>query len=75
MGDEATPDNPANILAKDPDAERFGAIVLATGWTPWELKEEEPEEPAEAAEGEGEGEAEAPKKEEAKPREIPVSIQ
>ncbi|MBW1859398.1 MAG: CoB--CoM heterodisulfide reductase iron-sulfur subunit A family protein, partial [Deltaproteobacteria bacterium] len=52
---EATPDEPSTILEKDPDAERFGAIILATGWKPWELKEEEP--PAEeAAEGEGEGE-------------------
>ncbi|MBW1895600.1 MAG: hydrogenase iron-sulfur subunit [Deltaproteobacteria bacterium] len=71
-GDEATPDNPANILAKDSDAERFGAIVLATGWTPWELKEEEPEEPAEAAEGEGAGEAAAPKEEAADAEEAAV---
>ncbi len=62
--DEATPDNPANILAKDPDAERFGAIILATGWKPYELKKEA-EEPAEA-EGEApkEAEGEAPKEEE-----------
>jgi quinone-modifying oxidoreductase subunit QmoB len=59
--DKATPENPANILAKDPEAERFGAIILATGWKPWELKQEAEETPA--AEGEG---AEAPKKEEAK---------
>ncbi len=48
--DEATPENPANILAKDPEAERFGAVILATGWKPFELKAAE--EPAEAAEGE-----------------------
>ncbi len=62
--DEATPDNPANILAKDPEAERFGAIILATGWKPYELKKEA-EEPAEA-EGEApkEAEGEAPKEEE-----------
>lgn len=61
MADEATPDNPANILATNPDAERFGAIILATGWKPWEPVEakaateaaeeskegEEPEAPAE----------------------------
>ena len=62
--DKATPENPANILAKDPDAERFGAIILATGWKPYELKKEA-EEPAEA-EGEApkEAEGEAPKEEE-----------
>jgi len=30
--DKATPEDPANILAKDPEAERLGAIILATGW-------------------------------------------
>jgi len=58
---EPTPDAPATILKKNPDAERFGAVILATGWKPYELKEEAEETPA--AEGE---EAEAPKKEEAK---------
>jgi len=38
--DKATPEDPANILAKDPEAERFGAIILATGWKPWELPKE-----------------------------------
>jgi quinone-modifying oxidoreductase subunit QmoB len=57
MADEATPDDPANILAKDPDAERFGAIILATGWKPWEPKKEP--EPAPEAEGEEAKEAEA----------------
>ncbi|MBW1793136.1 MAG: hydrogenase iron-sulfur subunit [Deltaproteobacteria bacterium] len=53
MADEATPENPANILAKDPEAERFGAVILATGWKPYELEApEKPAEPAEAAEGE-----------------------
>ena len=50
MADKATPEDPANILAKDPEAERFGAVILATGWKPYEL--EAAEEPAEAAEGE-----------------------
>jgi len=52
---EPTPESPATILSSNPDAERFGAVVLATGWKPWELKEEEPEpveEAAEPAEGE-----------------------
>jgi quinone-modifying oxidoreductase subunit QmoB len=61
MADEATPDNPANILAKDPDAERFGAIILATGWKPWEPKKEP--EPAPEAEGEEAKEAEEEPKE------------
>ncbi len=38
--DKATPENPANILAKNPDAERFGAVILATGWKPYEPKKE-----------------------------------
>ena len=50
MADKATPEDPANILAKNPEAERFGAVILATGWKPYEL--EAAEEPAEAAEGE-----------------------
>jgi quinone-modifying oxidoreductase subunit QmoB len=37
--DQATPDNPAAILAKNPEAERFGAVVLATGWRPWRLED------------------------------------
>ena len=53
---EPTPDAPATILRANPDAERFGAVILATGWKPWELKKEEPEE---AAEGEGEAPKEA----------------
>ncbi len=61
MADEATPDNPANILAKDPDAERFGTIILATGWKPWEPKKEP--EPAPEAEGEEAKEAEEEPKE------------
>ena len=61
---EPTPDEPATILSTNPDAEQFGAVVLATGWKPWELKKEAEEAP-EAAEAEGEG-AEEPKKEEAK---------
>ncbi|MFP3869968.1 MAG: FAD-dependent oxidoreductase [Syntrophobacteria bacterium] len=32
--EEATPDNPASILVKNPDAEIFGAVILATGWKP-----------------------------------------
>ena len=40
MADKATPEDPANILAKDPEAERFGAIILATGWKAWELPKE-----------------------------------
>jgi quinone-modifying oxidoreductase subunit QmoB len=31
----ATPDNPASILVTNPEAERFGAVVLATGWKPY----------------------------------------
>jgi len=58
---EPTPDSPATILRTNPDAEKFGAVVLATGWRPWELKEETEEAP-EAAEAEGE----EAKKEEAK---------
>ena len=53
--DEATPENPANILARDPEAERFGAIILATGWKPYEPKKE--------AEAPAEAEGEAPAKE------------
>jgi quinone-modifying oxidoreductase subunit QmoB len=37
--DQATPDNPAAILAKNPEAERFGAVILATGWRPWRLED------------------------------------
>jgi quinone-modifying oxidoreductase subunit QmoB len=59
---EPTPDAPATILRTNPDAEKFGAVVLATGWRPWELKQEAEEAPEEA---EGEG-AEEAKKEEAK---------
>ncbi len=45
---EPTPDAPATILRKNEEAERFGAIILATGWKPWEPNEEKvPEEPAE----------------------------
>ena len=33
--EDATPDNPASILVENPDAERFGAVVLATGWKPY----------------------------------------
>ncbi|NVM57121.1 MAG: hydrogenase iron-sulfur subunit [Desulfobacterales bacterium] len=53
--DKATPEDPANILAKNPDAERFGAIILATGWKPWGVKEDAEE----LAETEGEGASEA----------------
>jgi quinone-modifying oxidoreductase subunit QmoB len=56
-------------LVKNPDAERFGAVILATGWKPWEPKKKE--EPAAEAEGEGaeaekakESEAEEPEAEE-----------
>lgn len=51
-GGEPTADSPATILVKNPDAERFGAVILATGWKPWEPKKETPA----AAEAEGEGE-------------------
>jgi quinone-modifying oxidoreductase subunit QmoB len=37
----ATPDNPASILVKNPEAEMFGAIILATGWTPYKPGEGE----------------------------------
>jgi quinone-modifying oxidoreductase subunit QmoB len=63
MAEKATPENPANILARDPDAERFGAVVLATGWKPWELKEAP--EPEEEAPAEGEKAKEASKEAEA----------
>ena len=43
---EPTPDAPATILKKNPDAERFGAVILATGWKPWEPSETTAEEPA-----------------------------
>jgi quinone-modifying oxidoreductase subunit QmoB len=56
-GGEPTPDSPATILVKNPDAERFGAVILATGWKPWEPKKED--EPAPEAEGEEAKEAEA----------------
>jgi quinone-modifying oxidoreductase subunit QmoB len=39
--EDATPDNPASILVKNPEAERFGAVVLATGWKPYEPAEGE----------------------------------
>ncbi|MBW1980163.1 MAG: hydrogenase iron-sulfur subunit [Deltaproteobacteria bacterium] len=39
--EEATPDNPCNILLQNPEAERFGAVVLATGWKPYEPAEGE----------------------------------
>ena len=58
MADKATPENPANILAKDPEAERFGAVILATGWKPYEL--EAAEEAKEGEEGEEPGEGERP---------------
>ena len=54
MADKATPEDPANILAKNPEAERFGAVILATGWKPYEL--EAAEEPAEGEEAKKEGE-------------------
>jgi len=54
MADKATPEDPANILAKNPEAERFGAVVLATGWKPYKL--EAAEEPAEGEEAKKEGE-------------------
>lgn len=50
--DAATPENPANILSKNPEAERFGAIILATGWKPWK-----PEGPQAPAEGQKAGQA------------------
>ena len=37
--EDATPDNPASILVENPEAERFGAVVLATGWKPYEPTE------------------------------------
>ncbi len=54
--DKATPENPANILAKDTDADRFGAVILATGWKPWEPKKEAAEVPKEGEEPPKEGE-------------------
>ncbi len=68
-GDEPTPDSPATILVKNPDAERFGAVILATGWKPWEpTKEAEPTPEAEGEESKGEevkeAEGEEPKEEE-----------
>jgi quinone-modifying oxidoreductase subunit QmoB len=52
-GSEPTPDSPATILVKNPEAERFGAIVLATGWKPWEPEQAQaPGEGEEAKEGE-----------------------
>ena len=57
---EPTPDAPATILQKDPDAERFGAVILATGWKPYELEAaEEAAEGEEATEGEAGEEAKA----------------
>ncbi|MFH1148631.1 MAG: FAD-dependent oxidoreductase [Pseudomonadota bacterium] len=35
-GEEPAPDRPKDILIKDEQAERFGAIVLATGWKPYD---------------------------------------
>lgn len=35
-GEEPDPDRPKDILVKDEQAERFGAIVLATGWKPYD---------------------------------------
>ncbi|NVL90447.1 MAG: hydrogenase iron-sulfur subunit [Desulfobacterales bacterium] len=62
--DKATPEDPANILAKDTDADRFGAIVLATGWKPWEPQEQgAAEEPKEGEEPPKEGEEPEPKEE------------
>ncbi|MGD8758018.1 MAG: hydrogenase iron-sulfur subunit, partial [Deltaproteobacteria bacterium] len=68
---EPTPDAPATILRKNPDAERFGAVILATGWKPWELKQEAEEGPP----AEGEEAAEAPKQEEAKEAEGEASTE
>ena len=39
--EDATPDNPASILVENPEAERFGAVVLATGWIPYKPSEGE----------------------------------
>ncbi len=64
-GGEPTPDSPATILVKNPDAERFGAVILATGWKPWEPKKEP--EPAPAAEGEEAKKAEAEEPQEEEP--------
>lgn len=47
--EQATPDNPANILAKNPEAERFGAVILATGWRPWRLEDAAKPQEGEAA--------------------------
>jgi quinone-modifying oxidoreductase subunit QmoB len=61
-GSEPTPDSPATILVKNPDAERFGAVILATGWKPWEPKKEPEQAPeAEGEEAEAAAEAEEPK--------------
>jgi quinone-modifying oxidoreductase subunit QmoB len=68
---EVSPDEPATILRKNPDAERFGAVILATGWRPWELKKEEEPPAEEPAEGEGEGEKPAETKAEAEETEAP----
>jgi quinone-modifying oxidoreductase subunit QmoB len=57
--DKATPEDPANILAQNPDAERFGAMILATGWKPWDPTE--PQEAEEAPEAEEAKEGEEPK--------------
>jgi quinone-modifying oxidoreductase subunit QmoB len=53
----ATPDSPATILSKNPEAERFGAVIQATGWKPWEPEAPKAVEEAEAAEEAKEGEA------------------
>ncbi|MBW2318005.1 MAG: hydrogenase iron-sulfur subunit [Deltaproteobacteria bacterium] len=63
---EPSADAPATILNKDPDAERFGAVILATGWKPWEpatqTAEEKPAEgeATEAKEGEASEEEQTP---------------
>jgi quinone-modifying oxidoreductase subunit QmoB len=61
---EPTPDSPATILSKNAEAEKFGAVVLATGWKPWELKQEEPKAEGEEAPKPEAAAEEAPKAEE-----------
>jgi quinone-modifying oxidoreductase subunit QmoB len=65
---EPTPDRPATILQKNPAAERFGAVILATGWKPWEPPVAEEAEPPAEEEG-----ADA-KKEEAAEGEAPEPV-
>jgi quinone-modifying oxidoreductase, subunit QmoB len=60
-----TPDSPATILKKNPDAERFGAVIQATGWRPWEPEAVQPAE--EAKEGDAPKEEEGVEAEEAPP--------